>query len=63
MPEKCIWPPQIGKKLNFLRFIQVFDLVLKCCSDTSEGTWIKVPFYFLLFCVGGYSCAINCMWQ
>ena len=48
MPEMCFWPEKTRKNLNFLRCIQVFDLVLKYCSDINEGNWLQLPFYFIV---------------
>ena len=48
MPEMCFWPVNTRKKLNFLRGIHVFDLVLKYCSDISEGTWLQLLFHFIV---------------
>ena len=43
--EMCFMPAKSRKKLNFLRFIHVFDLVLKYCSDINEGNWLQFVFY------------------
>ena len=32
------------KNLTFWRCIEVLDLVLKCCSDVNEGSWILFSF-------------------
>ena len=54
VPETCFWPAKTRKKLNFLRCIHVFDLVLKYCSNINEGNWLQLR--FLLPCIDGFSC-------
>ena len=44
------------RNLNFLRCIQVFELLLTCCLDIIEGNWYNT---LLLPCVGDYSCIVN----
>ena len=51
----CWWPcscrkcdfrlRKLEENLNFLRFIHVFDLMLKYCSDIKEGIGIQLQFY------------------
>ena len=48
LPERCFWPAQTRKNLNFLRCIHVFDLVLKYCSDINEGIWLQLLLYFIV---------------
>ena len=38
----------LGKTLNFLRCILVFDLVLKYGSDINEGNWLQLLFHFFV---------------
>ena len=47
MSEMHFWPVKFRKKLKLPRCIQVFDLVLKWCSEKNEGNWIQFFFYFL----------------
>ena len=37
---------RLEKTLNFLRCIDVIDLVLKYGSDINEGNWLQLLFYF-----------------
>ena len=46
--ELCFWPAKTRINSNFLRCIHVFDLVLKYCSDKTEGNWLQLVFYFLV---------------
>ena len=39
---------RLEKKINFLRCIHVFDLVLKYGWDIKEGNWLQLLFYFLV---------------
>ena len=49
VPEMCFWHTKTRKKtLNFLRCIQVFDLVLKYGSDINEGNWLQLLFNFIV---------------
>ena len=48
VPEMCIWSAKSGKNLKFLRCIQVFDLVLRYCSDIYEGLELQILFYFIV---------------
>ena len=47
------------KSFNFLRCIHVFDLVLKYGSDTNEGIWLQLLFYFIVMM--GIVTAVNGM--
>ena len=45
---KCVSGPwSLEKTLNFLRCIDVIDLVLKYGSDINEENWLQLLFYFL----------------
>ena len=46
---KCVsaWR-RLEKTLNFLRCIQVFDLVLKYALDMNEENWLQLLFYFII---------------
>ena len=50
----CAYPKSVSglrrlkKTLNFLRCIDVIDLVLECGSDINEGNWLQVLFYFIV---------------
>ena len=44
VPEMCLWPSKTRK--NFLRCIQVFDMVIKFCADKNEVNWLQLVFYF-----------------
>ena len=46
--EKCFWPAETRKSLNFLRCTHVIDLVLKYGSDINEGNWLELLFYFIV---------------
>ena len=39
---------RLGKTLNFLRCIHVFDLVLNYGSDINEGNWLQLLFYLIV---------------
>ena len=39
---------RLGKTLDFLRRINVNDLVLKYCSDKNEGNWLQLLFHFIV---------------
>ena len=39
---------RLEKTLNLLRYIHVFDLVLKYGSDINEGNWLQLLFYFIV---------------
>ena len=39
---------RLEKTLNFLRCIDVIDLVLKYGSDINEGNWLQLLFYFIV---------------
>ena len=39
---------RLEKTLNFLRYIHVFDLMLKYGSDINEGNWLQLLFYFIV---------------
>ena len=39
---------RLEKTLNFLRCIDVIDLVLKYGSDIIEGNWLQLLFYFIV---------------
>ena len=46
---KCVSGQRtLEKSLNFLRYIHVFDRVLKCGSDINEGNWLQLLFYFIV---------------
>ena len=47
-PELCFCPAKLEKKLNFLRCIHVFDLLLNYGSDITAANWIQVLFYFIV---------------
>ena len=38
----------LEKTLNFLRYIDVIDLVLNYGSDINEVTWLQLLFYFIV---------------
>ena len=46
--EKCLWPAKTRNNSNFLRYLHVFDLVLKYCSDIDKGNWLQLHSYFIL---------------
>ena len=39
---------RLEKTLNFLRCIDVIDLVLNYGSDINEGNWLQLLFYFIV---------------
>ena len=39
---------RLEKTLNFLRCIDVIDLVLNYGSDVKEGNWLQLLFYFIV---------------
>ena len=39
---------RLERNFNFLRCIQVFDLVLKNGSGINEGNWLQLLFYFIV---------------
>ena len=41
-------PRELDKTLTFLSCIPVIDLVLKYGSDTNEGKWLQLLFYFIV---------------
>ena len=51
VPEMCFWLAKTRKTLNFLRCIQVFDLVLKYALDMNEENWLQLLFYFIILIV------------
>ena len=55
MSEMCFGPEKTRTNLSFLRYILVFDLVLKCCSDINGGNGIS---FYLLHCISAYSCVV-----
>ena len=55
VPEMCFWSEKSRKNLNFLNFlrcIQVLDVVLEGCSDITEANR-------LLHCFSKYCCIVN----
>ena len=48
LPEMWFWPAHTKKNLKFLRWLHVFDLVLKYCSDLNEGNWLQLLFHFFV---------------
>ena len=51
--DMSFWPAEAGRHLNFWRCIQVLHLVLKRCSDISEGLCIRFSY---VHCFGDHSC-------
>ena len=39
--EICLWLATTSKSSNFVRWLHVLDLLLKCCSDINERQWLQ----------------------
>ena len=47
---KCVSGPRSPeKRLNFSKYVLVFDLVLQCCSDIIYWNWMQLFFHFFVF--------------
>ena len=44
----CLWLATTSNSSNFVRWLHVLDLLLKCCSDINERHWIQRLFHHLV---------------